>query len=64
MFHDTIAAVSTPRGKGGVALLRVSGENAIGVCASVFQPMNGRGLEEAEARRAVYGRIFISEANG
>ena len=26
---DTIAAVSTPRGKGGVALLRVSGEDAL-----------------------------------
>ena len=64
MFHDTIAAVSTPRGKGGVALLRVSGENAIGVCASVFQPMNGSGLEEVASRQAVYGRIFISDANG
>ena len=40
MIGDTIAAVSTPYGKGGVALLRVSGAEAISVCRRVFVPKN------------------------
>lgn len=55
---DTIAAVSTPRGKGGVALLRVSGEDALRIADAVFLPRNGKALSCAEPRRAVYGRIL------
>lgn len=55
---DTIAAVSTPRGKGGVALLRVSGEDALRIADAVFLPKNGKALSCAEPRRAVYGRIL------
>ena len=56
MFH-TIAAISTPPGKGGVALIRISGEDAVSVASSVFQPMAGKPLGEWEARRAVFGTI-------
>lgn len=55
---DTIAAVSTPRGKGGVALLRVSGEDALRIADAVFLPKNGNRLSGAEPRRAIYGRIL------
>ena len=61
---DTIAAVSTPRGKGGVALLRVSGSNAVQIAGRVFEPKNGKPLAEMPARTAVYGTIYIKEANG
>lgn len=61
MLNDTIAAVGTPRGKGGVALLRVSGAEAIAVCGRVFRPKSGRRLEELPARTAVYGGICIRE---
>lgn len=55
---DTIAAVSTPRGKGGVALLRVSGEDALRIADAVFLPKNGKKLSGAESRRATYGQIL------
>ena len=55
---DTIAAVSTPRGTGGVALLRVSGEDALRIADAVFLPKNGNRLSGAEPRRAIYGRIL------
>lgn len=61
MTGETVAAVSTPRGKGGVALLRVSGDGALTVAEQVFRPRGGRPLSEIEARRAVYGRIFDAE---
>ena len=43
---DTIAAVSTPYGKGGIAVLRVSGEDAIRVASRVFEPKSGKTLDE------------------
>ena len=62
MFH-TVAAVSTPRGRGGVAMIRVSGADAIAVAARAFRPACGRPLGEIAARRAVYGEI-VSPSSG
>ena len=39
MFSDTIAAISTPHGKGGVAVIRISGENAFEI-AEKFNFLN------------------------
>ncbi len=61
---DTIAAVSTPHGKGGVALLRVSGPQALAVCERVFQAKNRKKLSQAAARSAVYGNILAPDADG
>ena len=58
MIGETIAAISTPRGKGGVAMLRVSGPDALTVCARVFRPMKGASLADQPARRAIYGEIL------
>lgn len=49
----TIAAVSTPRGKGGVALIRISGDDAIAVASKVAFRPNGIPLEETEPGRSV-----------
>ena len=40
---DTIAAVSTPRGKGGIAVIRISGTDAADIADKVFFPKNGKG---------------------
>ena len=55
---DTIAAVSTPYGKGGIAVIRISGGDAIAVADRVFKPMSGKSLNDTESSRAVYGAIF------
>ena len=56
-FGDTIAAVSTPRGKGGVAVIRVSGGEAIAICDRVFRAANGNPLANTASNFAVWGRI-------
>ena len=56
MFGETIAAVSTPRGKGGVALIRISGDEALSCLEKIFQPMYNGGFPE---RKAVYGKIVM-----
>ncbi len=54
---DTVAAVSTPYGKGGVAVIRLSGDQAGTVAERVFTPMNGKPLSACADRTAVYGLV-------
>ena len=43
-MNTTIAAISTPFGKGGVALIRISGPQAIAVADRFFSPRNRKSL--------------------
>ena len=53
--EDTIAAVATPLGEGGVGIVRVSGRDAVAVVARVFD--GKRSLEEVGTHRLVHGTI-------
>ena len=59
MLDDTIAAIATPLGQGGLAIIRVSGENAVMVGDTVFQPPNGAKdhLRSAKSHTIHYGHI-------
>ena len=46
MFGSTIAAISTPRGKGGVAVIRISGEDAISICENFVFPKSKKKLSD------------------
>ena len=61
---DTIAAVSTPRGKGGVAVIRISGDEALSVACRVFEPASGKCFSEISPNRMVYGSICEQTADG
>ncbi len=63
-ISDTIAAVSTPRGKGGVALIRISGGEAVIIAGKIFRPKNGKSLTDVASRYAVYGDIYSYEPDG
>lgn len=63
IIDDTIAAISTPPGKGGVAMIRISGRDAAAVADRVFRPRGDR-LSAREARRAVWGEIVATEPDG
>ena len=55
---DTSAAISTPPGKGGVAIIRISGEAAFEIAERCFSPRSGKPLSAYPARHAVYGCIL------
>ena len=63
-LNDTIAAISTPPGKGGVALIRISGDEALAVADKTFRPRSGKKLSEIKSRTAVYGDIMAHEPTG
>ena len=57
--NSTVAAISTPQGKGGIAVIRISGENSIKIASRMFFPASGRSLEDFPPFRAVYGDIYV-----
>lgn len=60
-LFDTIAAISTPMGKGGVAIIRVSGADAFAIADKIFTPKSSKALGEHPPRTAVYGTIRSPE---
>ena len=58
-LNDTIAAISTPFGKGGVAMIRISGECAIEIADRVFCAKRKKALSECQSREMIYGEIFF-----
>ena len=62
-MEHTIAALATPPGEGGLAVVRISGERAYEVAAAVFRPMaKGRSLAKAKGYTAMLG--FLKRAAG
>jgi tRNA modification GTPase len=49
MFDDTIAAIATPLGEGGLAVIRVSGTNAFAVADKCFAPVGKSSLKPSAA---------------
>lgn len=58
---DTIAAVSTPFGLGGIAVIRISGSQALTVADRVFKPCGLSGIRGATPNTSYYGGIFLED---
>lgn len=56
--YEPIAAISTPYGRGGIAVIRMSGEGCIKLAEKLFCPKSGKKLTEIPHGRAVYGEIL------
>ncbi|MGE5809186.1 MAG: tRNA uridine-5-carboxymethylaminomethyl(34) synthesis GTPase MnmE, partial [Nitrospirota bacterium] len=61
--QDTICAVSTPPGEGGIGIVRVSGRDALVLASKVFRSKSGKGLEDASSHTIHYGHV-IDPATG
>jgi tRNA modification GTPase len=59
MFADTIAAISTPMGEGGLAVVRLSGSDALAIATSCFKPLgkNSTSPTSAPTHTIHYGKI-------
>ena len=55
IFLSTIAAVSTPNAVGGIAVIRISGENALGVADRIFTSVSGKKAADMEGYTCAYG---------
>lgn len=56
---DTIVAISTPPGEGGVGIVRLSGDRAVAIAAAAFCSSRGRSILSGE-RQVYHGHIVDS----
>lgn len=61
MLFDTIAAISTPRGEGGIGIVRISGNNALEILEKIFKPRSGKAIRDIRNFSITYGHIFDGE---
>ena len=59
-FDDTIAAISTPSGKGGIGIVRLSGKNAIETADRIFTSPQHKTLKQTPSHKIIYGHIVNS----
>jgi len=60
LHEDTIAAISTPLGEGGIGIIRVSGPEALKITSKIFKARRGDQCG-FESHRMVYGHILDRE---
>jgi tRNA modification GTPase len=60
---DTIAAISTPMGEGAIAIVRLSGNEAISIVDKLFHSKSGKKLSEVPSHTIHYGHIVEPETN-
>lgn len=57
MTEDTIAAIATANGVGGIAIIRMSGKNALHIASLMFSPVGKKAVEAFEAYKMYAGFI-------
>lgn len=63
MQEQTIAAVATPLGTGGIGIVRVSGEAAFAVADRLIATVRGEKLAKMAGYTCAYGRAFDAEGD-
>ena len=57
IYQDTIVALATPSGAGAIAVVRISGPDAITIGASVFESISGKDLSKQKTHTVHLGHI-------
>ncbi|NMS90762.1 tRNA uridine-5-carboxymethylaminomethyl(34) synthesis GTPase MnmE [Clostridioides difficile] len=60
-IDDTIAAIATAPGEGGIGILRISGEKSLRIAEEIFKSMSGKSIKEYNKRTLIYGNIIDNE---
>lgn len=60
---DTIGAISTSIGEGGIAIVRISGDKAKDVTEKIFQAKNGQSIKDMKSYTMKYGYIIDENNN-
>lgn len=62
MEFDTIAAISTPMGEGAIAIVRLSGDDAVAIADRVFHAPNRKKLSTQPSHTIHYGHLKEPES--
>lgn len=58
MEFDTIAAISTPMGEGAIAIVRLSGDEAIRIADQLYKGPGGKKLTDVKSHTIHYGHLI------
>ena len=59
---DTICAIATALGEGGIAIIRVSGDKALDIVSKVFKARSGQDIKSMKSYTMKYGHIYDIES--
>lgn len=57
-IDDTIAAIATAPGEGGIGIIRLSGSNALAIANKMFRPLYRDSIGDYAVRTLIYGNIY------
>lgn len=57
-MFDTIAAISTPRGEGGIGIVRISGDDSLEILGKIFKPKSNKIIEDLKNFSINYGKLY------
>lgn len=60
---DTICAIATALGEGGIAIIRISGDKALDIASKVFRPKSNDDIKNMKPYTMKYGHIYDIETN-
>lgn len=58
MEFDTIAAISTPMGEGAIAIVRLSGDEALSIVDKIYKGPKNKKLSEVASHTIHYGHLY------
>jgi len=62
LVEETISAVATATGEGGIGIIRVSGTLAIGIVDKIFKGIKVKSIEDIASQKMSYGHIIDPES--
>ncbi|MCL0107745.1 tRNA uridine-5-carboxymethylaminomethyl(34) synthesis GTPase MnmE [Peptococcaceae bacterium] len=60
-MNETIAAIATPLGEGGIGIVRMSGPKSIDIAKKVFRPKYNHNWHDGPGFRIIYGHVVDPE---
>lgn len=60
-MYDTIAAISTPRGEGGIGIVRMSGKESIEILGKIFRPISKKDVKDLKNFSINYGHLYSGD---
>ncbi|SHK04255.1 tRNA uridine-5-carboxymethylaminomethyl(34) synthesis GTPase MnmE [Tepidibacter formicigenes] len=60
-IDDTIAAIATAPGEGGIGIVRISGKKSLDIADNIFKSVSGKKIKEYNPRTLIYGNILEEE---
>ena len=61
IYNDSIVALATPSGAGAIAIIRISGEDAIDIGNSVFKSIKGKDLTQQKSHTLHLGHVIDNQ---